>query len=109
MHKGDNMKLWYEQPAESWVEALPVGNGRLGAMIYGRTEREVLSLNEDTLWSGYPRDLNPQGKAGFFRKAAELAKNKKYHEAQELVEKELTSGWRLLTRRRAAKTPSSGP
>lgn len=87
------MRLWYEQPAESWVEALPVGNGRLGAMIYGRTEREVLSLNEDTLWSGYPRDLNPQGKAGFFRKAAELAKNKKYHEAQELVEKELTSGW----------------
>ena len=87
------MRLWYEQPADSWVEALPVGNGRLGAMVFGRTDREVLSLNEDTLWSGYPRDLNPQGKADFFRKAAELAKNKKYHEAQELVEKELTSDW----------------
>ncbi len=87
------MRLWYEQPADSWVEALPVGNGRLGAMIFGRTDREVLSLNEDTLWSGYPRDLNPQGKADFFREAAELAKNKKYHETQELVEEELTSGW----------------
>ncbi len=87
------MRLWYEQSADTWVEALPVGNGRLGAMIFGRTDREVLSLNEDTLWSGYPRDLNPQGKADFFRKAAELAKNKKYHEAQELVEKELTSAW----------------
>ncbi len=87
------MRLWYEQPAASWVEALPVGNGRLGAMIFGGVEREVLSLNEDTLWSGYPRDLNPKGKGSFFRKAAELAKNKKYHEAQELVERELTSGW----------------
>ncbi len=87
------MRLWYEQSADSWVEALPVGNGRLGAMIFGRTDREVLSLNEDTLWSGYPRDLNPQGKTDMFRKAADLAKNKKYHEAQELIEKELTSGW----------------
>lgn len=87
------MRLWYEQSANSWVEALPVGNGRLGAMVFGRTDREVLSLNEDTLWSGHPRDLNPKGKMNFFREAAELAKKKKYHEAQELVEKELTSDW----------------
>lgn len=87
------MRLWYKQSAGSLVEALPIGNGRLGAMIFGGTDRAVLSLNEDTLWSGYPRDMNPKGKAGFFRKAVELAKDKKYHEAQELIEKELTSGW----------------
>jgi alpha-L-fucosidase 2 len=87
------MKLWYEQPAESWVEALPVGNGRLGAMVYGRTESETISLNEDTLWSGYPRDLNPKNKAGSFRRAMELAKAGQYAEAQQFIEDELTSGW----------------
>lgn len=87
------MKLWYEQPAASWVEALPVGNGRLGAMVFGGVDRETLALNEDTLWSGYPRDLNPQGKSEVFRDAVELAKSRKYHEAQALVERELTSGW----------------
>jgi alpha-L-fucosidase 2 len=87
------MKLWYEQPAKSWVEALPIGNGRIGAMIYGKIDTEIISLNEDTLWSGYPRDLNPKNKREYFLQARELAKDKKYHEAQELIEAELTSGW----------------
>src|ERR1700694_3624634 len=50
------MKLWYRQPASAWLEALPVGNGRLGAMVYGGIAEELLQLNEDTLWSGEPRD-----------------------------------------------------
>jgi len=54
------MKLWYEQSAKSWIEALPLGNGRIGAMVYGKADTEIISLNEDTLWSGYPRDLNPE-------------------------------------------------
>lgn len=87
------MKLWYEQAAKAWTEALPVGNGRLGAMIFGKTGVEVIPLNEDSLWSGYPRDLNPKKKRESFLQAVELSKNKKYHEAQELIEKELTSGW----------------
>lgn len=58
------MKLYYEQPARLWTEALPVGNGRLGAMIYGGVETEKLQLNEETLWSGMPRDWhNPQAKS----------------------------------------------
>jgi len=48
--------LWYRQPAGRWVEALPVGNGRLGAMVYGGVADELLQLNEDTLWEGYRRD-----------------------------------------------------
>lgn len=87
------MKLWYKQPADSWVEALPIGNGRLGAMIYGKTLEEVISLNEDTLWSGYPKDMNNYGKAEYFQKAVTLIKQKKYHEAQTLIEEQLTSGW----------------
>jgi alpha-L-fucosidase 2 len=49
-------KLWYEQPAANWNEALPVGNGRLGAMVFGGFPRERLQLNEDTLWDGYAFD-----------------------------------------------------
>jgi len=51
-----SMKLWYRKPASVWMEALPVGNGHLGAMVHGGIEEELLQLNEDTLWSGEPRD-----------------------------------------------------
>lgn len=57
------LKLWYKQPAKEWVEALPLGNGRLGAMVYGRVEEELIQLNEETLWSGRPVDLNPNPEA----------------------------------------------
>jgi alpha-L-fucosidase 2 len=50
------LTLWYRQPARTWNAALPVGNGRLGAMIFGGVEREHLQLNEDTLWAGGPYD-----------------------------------------------------
>ena len=47
--KWSDLKLWYSQPAENWTEALPVGNGRLGAMIYGKVSQETIQFNEDTL------------------------------------------------------------
>src|SRR4051794_6783263 len=50
------LTLWYRQPAERWVEALPVGNGRLGAMVFGGVAKERLQLNEQTMWSGGPQD-----------------------------------------------------
>ncbi len=53
---GPDLRLWYRQPAESWNQALPVGNGRLGAMVFGRTADETIQLNEETLWSGGPYD-----------------------------------------------------
>ncbi|GAB3885522.1 glycoside hydrolase family 95 protein [Spirosoma agri] len=52
-------KLWYKQPARNWNEALPVGNGRLGVMVFGKVTDELLQLNESTLWSGGPADTNP--------------------------------------------------
>lgn len=56
-----NLKLWYQQPAKTWVEALPVGNSSMGAMVYGGTSREELQLNEETLWGGgLYRNDNPK-------------------------------------------------
>jgi len=49
-----NSRLWYDQPAERWTDALPIGNGRLGAMIYGRTDSEIIQINEESVWSGGP-------------------------------------------------------
>ncbi len=54
----NELSLWYRQPAEKWTDALPIGNGRLGAMVFGGVNQERLQLNEDTLWSGGPRDWN---------------------------------------------------
>lgn len=51
--------LWYKNAAKNWDEALPIGNGRLGAMIFGNVESELIQLNEETLWTGGPADLNP--------------------------------------------------
>jgi len=51
--------LWYNKPAKNWDEALPIGNGRLGAMIFGRTANELIQLNEETLWTGGPVDPDP--------------------------------------------------
>ena len=53
------MVLWYKQPAKDWNEALPIGNGRLGAMIFGRPSEELIQLNEETLWTGGPVNKNP--------------------------------------------------
>jgi alpha-L-fucosidase 2 len=55
------LKIWFTRPAEKWNEALPVGNGRLGAMIFGGIEKERLQLNEESVWTGHPRwDANPE-------------------------------------------------
>lgn len=60
----DNLKLWYSTPAEEWVEALPVGNSRMGAMVYGGIDRERIQLNDETFWSGGPyNNNNPEGLA----------------------------------------------
>ena len=52
-----DLKLWYKQPAGTWVEALPVGNSRMGAMVYGGTAREELQLNDETMWGAVPTGM----------------------------------------------------
>lgn len=79
-------KLWYQKPALTWVEALPVGNGRLGGMIFGDARQERIQLNEDTLWSGRPRDRNNYQAYDYLREARQLIMSGEYHKAQELIE-----------------------
>lgn len=65
---GDNpsgLVLWYNQPAQNWNEALPVGNGRLGAMVFGSVPRERIQFNEETLWTGQPHDYSHPGAAQY--------------------------------------------
>lgn len=82
---GTNL-LWYRQGARSWNEALPLGNGRLGAMVFGDAAHEHFSLNEDTLWSGYPRHYAAPEAYEAFKKAQKYAMEKKFGEAQREVE-----------------------
>ena len=56
--QAQQQKLWYKKPAATWTEALPIGNGRLGAMVFGNVSEELIQLNESTLWSGGPVKTN---------------------------------------------------
>lgn len=86
----DNKELWYRQPARYWEEALPLGNGRLGAMLFSGVEEDVLMINEDTLWSGYPKDTIVQDAYVHYQKARDLALEKRYEEAEREIEENLT-------------------
>ncbi|MCK5563759.1 MAG: glycoside hydrolase family 95 protein, partial [Planctomycetes bacterium] len=63
--------LWYDKPASKWVEALPVGNGRLGAMVFGSVEKERIQLNEDSVWAGPPY---PKAREGMYEAIEETRK-----------------------------------
>ena len=80
------MKLYYDHPAENWHESLPLGNGRIGAMVYGGTKKEILALNEDTLWSGYPEKTQKKLPEGYLEKVRELTEKREYQKAMEYLE-----------------------
>ncbi|KAL4794587.1 glycoside hydrolase superfamily [Aspergillus venezuelensis] len=77
-------ELWYQQPAAGWDEALPVGNGRMGAMVYGRTETELLQLNEDSIWYGGPQKRLSQDALENLPRLRELIREGAHKEAEEL-------------------------
>ena len=79
--------LWYTAPANTWTDALPVGNGRMGAMVFGGVERERLQLNEATVWQGNATDRNAPQSSEYFQKARTLALAGKVLEAQEIIQK----------------------
>lgn len=82
---GEHLSLWYRQPASKWVEALPVGNGRLSAMVFGGVSQERLQLNEGTLWAGGPYDsVNPAAKEAL-PQVRQLVNDGKYREAANLI------------------------
>jgi alpha-L-fucosidase 2 len=85
------MKLWYDKPARQWIEALPIGNGRLGAMVYGDPCRETWQLNENTVWAGQPnRNDNPEAREAL-TEVRRLIFQEKYREAQALTDQKFVS------------------
>ena len=87
-----DLKLWYSRPAGNWTEALPVGNSRLGAMVYGGTGREELQLNEETFWAGSPYDNNNPNARYVLPVIRQLIFEGKNREAQSLVDANFFSG-----------------
>lgn len=82
-----DLKLWYDEPAKQWVEALPVGNGRLGAMVFGNPAKEQIQLNEETVWAGQPNtNANPNVEAGAIDEIRQLIFDGKYRAAQDLTD-----------------------
>lgn len=78
--------LWYNTPAQNFNESLPLGNGRIGACVYGGIEEETISLNEGTLWSGYPKLLRDENYFEIYKKARKLMDEDKLDETQRLLE-----------------------
>jgi alpha-L-fucosidase 2 len=81
------LKLWYNKPAEKWTDALPIGNGSLGAMIYGGVNNDHIQFNEQTLWTGSPRKYQRDGASSYLPKIRQLLFEGKQAEAEALAGK----------------------
>lgn len=80
-----NTELWYREPASDFDHALPIGNGRIGGMVYGGVSHDLINLNEDSVWSGGPRNRNNPNSLEGLPKIRELLKQERISEAEELA------------------------
>ena len=85
-------RLWYDQPASIWLEALPVGNGRLGGMVYGGTRVDEIQLNEDSFWSGGPHNNNSSTSAKYLEQVRNLIFSGKEKDAEDLINQQFIKG-----------------
>lgn len=85
------LRLWYDRPSETWNEALPVGNGRLGAMVFGGVGQDRIQFNEETLWTGEPNDYSHKGAVNYLEEIRELLRKGEQDKAHELAMKEFMS------------------
>ncbi|MEN7546711.1 glycoside hydrolase family 95 protein [Rapidithrix thailandica] len=84
--KQSPLRLWYQEPANVWEEALPVGNGRLGAMVFGNPKHERIQLNEDSMWPGKPGQWGKtKGSPEDLKEIRQLVKDEKFQEADKLL------------------------
>ena len=86
---GAGLTMWYDHPAAKWESALPVGNGRLGAMVFGKTDVERIQFNEDTYWSGGPYSQTVKGGARYLAEVQRLVFERRYKEAHLLFGRHL--------------------
>ena len=85
VQENEDLKLWYYKPASKWEEALPLGNGRLGAMVYGGISEDHIQFNEETLWTGGPHDYSNAGAFEYLGKIRELIWHGEQQEAEKLA------------------------
>lgn len=86
-------QLYYTKPAKCFEQALPLGNGRLGIMTYGNLRHERLSLNEDSLWSGYPKDQNKADAHKYLAACREAIFAKDYAKAKDILNRDMHGHW----------------
>lgn len=85
--------LYYKKCAEIWEEALPVGNGRIGAMVFGNIKTERIALNEDSLWSGYPKDLNKKDAGKYLDDIRTAIFSDNHNEAKRIANEKMHGHW----------------
>jgi len=83
--KGD-MILWYSHPGKEWLDGMPIGNGYMGGMVFGRTGEERIALNESSFWSGQPHDYNAPNAYTYFPKIRDLVIAQKFQEAEKMAD-----------------------
>ena len=88
----NNHRLWYTSPAQHWLEALPIGNSHMGAMVYGGTDVEEIQLNEETFWSGRPHDNNSKTSIYYLHEVRDLIFQGRTIEADEIINREFNKG-----------------
>ena len=87
-----NHKLWYDDPASDWLEALPIGNSHLGAMVYGGFDKDEIQLNEETFWSGSPHNNNSTEALQYLPEVRQLIFEGKEEEAHKLIDQHFIKG-----------------
>ena len=90
--KDNDQRLWYDEPATTWLEALPLGNSRMGAMIYGGVQEEEIQLNEETFWSGGPHDNNSTTSRYYLNSVRDMIFQGREDEAQKVVNRRFIVG-----------------
>ena len=89
--KAEEQKLWYHQPANDWNEALPIGNGRMGGMIFGGVEKETIQFNEETLWTGRPHNYAKEGAYKWLDEIRNLLWQDQQSEAEQMANEQFMS------------------
>jgi alpha-L-fucosidase 2 len=82
----NDMMMWYRQPGKEWLDGMPIGNGYMGAMVFGGTGTERIALNESSFWSGSPHDYNDPNAYRYFPKIRDLVFAEKFQEAEKLAD-----------------------
>ena len=88
----NDQRLWYDKPATCWLEAVPLGNSRMGAMVFGGTQTDEIQLNEETFWSGGPHDNNSKTSLQYLTEVRGLIFDGKEREAENLIKQQFIPG-----------------